>query len=426
LETGIKGVLANGRITINLGGYCPHVTECEIKKNKCHAVQVASCAKISIVRPINRKGCQTPTGRIAMKAAVLRQLGRLDIEDVQLDGPRAEELRIRVLASGLCHSDYHVVTGDLPTALPAVLGHEAAGVVEAVGSAVTGFAPGDMVITCLSSFCGHCYPCQGGHNHRCEDKPGDPTDRDAGSRITASDGEAIYQLGNLGGFAEEMVVHQSSAVKMPEGLPASCAALLGCGVLTGTGAVLNAARVEPGSTVAVIGCGGVGLNAVQGARIAGAARIIAIDTNADKFDLARKFGATDVVQAGPDTVAEVIEMTRGGVDYAFEVVGTAATAQNAYDMVRAGGTAVLVGVAPLNSSLSVPITGMIISEKRVIGTLMGSTPFQTYLPKLAALYLQGSLLLDDLVSEEIPLDRINEGYAQMIGGNIARSVITFN
>lgn len=359
-----------------------------------------------------------------MKAAVLRQLGRMDIEDVELDGPRAGELRIRVLASGLCHSDYHMIMGDLPTTLPAVLGHEAAGVVEAVGSDVVGFAPGDMVITCFSAFCGQCHECQDGHSHRCEDKPGKPTDREAGSRITRN-GEAIYQLGNLGGFAEEMVVHHRSAVKMPEGMPPTSAALMGCGVLTGTGAVLNAAKVEPGSTVAVIGCGGVGLNAVQGARIAGAVRIIAVDKSAEKLALARKFGATDTVLAGPDAVSEVLEMTRGGVDYAFEVVGAAATAQDALAMVRTGGACVLVGVAPMDARLEVPITSFLMTEKKVIGTLMGSAPFQTFLPKLAAHYLNGNLLLDELVSQQLPLEAINEGYAQMAQGKVARSVITF-
>jgi S-(hydroxymethyl)glutathione dehydrogenase/alcohol dehydrogenase len=359
-----------------------------------------------------------------MKAAVLRQLGRLDIEDVELDGPREGELRIRVLASGLCHSDYHMITGDLPTVLPAVLGHEAAGVIEAVGSDVSGLAPGDMVITCFSAFCGHCHECQDGHSHRCEEKPGKPTNREAGSRITRN-GEAIYQLGNLGGFAEEMVVHQRSAVKMPEGMPPSSAALMGCGVLTGTGAVLNAAKVEPGSTVAVIGSGGVGLNAVQGARIAGAVKIIAVDTSVEKLDMAKMFGATDVVLAGPDSVGEVIEMTGGGVDYAFEVVGTAGTAQDALAMIRTGGTLVLVGVARHDAHLSLPITSFLMAEKRVIGTLMGSAPFQTFLPKLAAHYLNGNLLLDELVSQKIPLDDINDGYAQMTEGKIARSIITF-
>lgn len=359
-----------------------------------------------------------------MKAAVLRQLGHLDIEDVELDGPREGELRLRVLASGLCHSDYHMILGDLPTVLPAVLGHEAAGVIEAVGEGVTGFAPGDMVITCFSAFCGQCHECQDGHSHRCEDKPGKPVNRAAGSRITRN-GEAIYQLGNLGGFAEEMVVHHRSAVKMPEGMPPSSAALMGCGVLTGTGAVLNAAKVAPGSTVAVVGCGGVGLNAVQGARIAGATRIIAVDKSAEKLELARKFGATDTVLAGPDAIGQVIELTRGGVDYAFEVVGSAATAQDALAMIRTGGTLVMVGVTSHDARLSIPITAFAMSEKRVMGTLMGSAPFQTFLPKLAAHYLNGNLLLDELVSQQIPLEAINEGYAQMAQGKVARSVIKF-
>ncbi len=359
-----------------------------------------------------------------MKAAVLRQLGRLEIEDVELDGPRGQELRIRVLASGMCHSDYHMIVGDLPTIMPAVLGHEAAGVIEAVGEDVVDFAPGDMVITCFSAYCGQCHECQDGHSHRCEDKPGKPTDRAAGSRITRG-AEAIYQLGNLGGYAEEMVVHQRSAVKMPEGMPPASAALMGCGVLTGTGAALNAAKVEPGSSVAVVGCGGVGLNVIQGARIAGAVRIVGVDTSEEKLAMARRFGATDTVLAGPDAVGTVLEMTRGGVSYAFEVVGGSATAQDALAMVRTGGTLVLVGVARADAQLAVPITALIMTEKRVIGTLMGSTPFQTFLPKLAAHYLNGNLLLDELVSQRIPLERINEGYAQMAQGKIARSVITF-
>jgi S-(hydroxymethyl)glutathione dehydrogenase/alcohol dehydrogenase len=212
---------------------------------------------------------------------------------------------------------------------------------------------------------------------------------------------------------------------MPEGMPPASAALMGCGVLTGTGAVLNAAKVEPGSTVAVVGCGGVGLNAVQGARIAGATRIVAVDTSAAKLDMARKFGATDAVLAGPEAVGEVLEMTRGGVDYAFEVVGSAATAQDALGMVRTGGTLVLVGVARHDANLAVPITSFIMTEKKVIGTLMGSAPFQTFLPKLAAHYLNGNLLLDELVSQQIPLEAINEGYAQMAEGKVARSVVTF-
>jgi S-(hydroxymethyl)glutathione dehydrogenase/alcohol dehydrogenase len=359
-----------------------------------------------------------------MKAAVLRTIGRLDIESLELDGPGPEEVRVRVQASGLCHSDYHMIMGDLPTTLPAVLGHEAAGVIEAVGENVRGLAPGDFVVTCVSAWCGVCHECQTGHNHRCDDKPGKPTDRAAGSRLTAG-GQPVYQLGNLGGFAEEMVVHQRSVSKMPEGIPAASAALLGCGVLTGVGSVLNGAKVEPGATVAVIGCGGVGLNVIQGARIAGASRIIAVDLKPAKLELAKVFGATDVVVGGADSVAEVLELTGGGVDYAFEVIGLPSTMAQACGMLRKGGTAALLGVAASGAELTVPIMPFVFKEIRVLGSMMGSSPFQLMLPQLANYYLRGELKLDELVSDRIPLEKINEGYARMAAGEVARNVVVF-
>ncbi|MEJ5979086.1 Zn-dependent alcohol dehydrogenase [Novosphingobium sp. PS1R-30] len=358
-----------------------------------------------------------------MKAAVLRQIGRLDIENLDLDGPRAGEVRIRVLASGLCHSDYHIIQGDFPARLPAVLGHEAAGVIEAIGADVPGLARGDLVVSCVSAFCGYCHECQTGHTQRCEDKPG-KHDRPAGSRITKGD-EAIYQLGNLGGFAEEMVVHHRAVVKIAPDMPAAAAALLGCAVLTGVGSVVNGARVAPGSTVVVIGCGGVGLNVVQGARIAGAARIIAVDLSAAKLATARSFGATDTVIGGDDAAAQIVELTGGGADYAFEVVGSEPTAQLALDAIRRGGTVVLVGMARLDGKLSLPITAFMMAEKRVIGSMMGSSPFQILLPQLVEHYRHGRLMLDELVSATIPLEQINEGYARMAQGEVTRSVITF-
>jgi S-(hydroxymethyl)glutathione dehydrogenase/alcohol dehydrogenase len=361
-----------------------------------------------------------------MKAAVLWEIGQpLSIEDVDLDGPRADEVRIRVQASGLCHSDYHIMRGDLATAnLPAILGHEAAGVVTAVGEDVRGIEPGDVVVTCASAFCGHCRECQTGHNHRCDDKPGRPDDRAAGSRLTVR-GQPIYQMGNLGGFAEEMVVTSRAVAKLPPGVPVAAAALMGCGVLTGVGAVLNGAKVEPGSTVAVIGCGGVGLNVIQGARIAGASRVIAIDLSPAKLELARTFGATETLLAGPDTVSEIVERTSGGVDYAFEVIGLSSTMRDAFMMLRKGGTAVLLGVAKTGSELSIPIAPFVFKEVRVIGSLMGSSPFQLFLPQLARYYLNGSLKLDELVANKIKLSEINEGYAHMMAGGVARSVIVF-
>jgi S-(hydroxymethyl)glutathione dehydrogenase/alcohol dehydrogenase len=359
-----------------------------------------------------------------MKAAVFHEVGRpLAIEDVALDGPRADEVRVRVTGSGLCHSDYHMVNGDLPTTLPAVLGHEAAGVVEAVGENVRAFKPGDVVVTCVSAYCGGCRECQGGHNHRCDDKPTGPK-REAGSRITLG-GRPVYQLGGLGGFAEEMVVHQRSVAKLPDGVPPACAALLGCGVLTGVGSVLNGAKIEPGSTVAVIGCGGVGLNVIQGARLAGASEIIAVDLNPAKLELAKTFGATATVLGGADSVAGVVEATHGGVDYAFEVIGLASTMRDAFMMLRKGGTAVLLGVARSGAELTIPIMPFVFKEVRVLGSMMGSSPFQTFLPKLAQYYLDGRLKLDELVSRKIALEDINKGFASMEAGEVARSVIVF-
>ena len=204
-----------------------------------------------------------------MKAAILREVGQpLSIEEVELDAPRDDEVRIRVVASGLCHSDYHFMVGDMPHPLPVVLGHEASGIVEAVGANVREVRPGDAVVTCISGFCGECCECQAGHNYRCDSKPMRPASV-GDARITQR-GTPIQQFGQLGGFAEEMLVHQHSVSKLPEGMPLDLAALLGCAVLTGVGAAVNRAAVKPGDAVAVIGCGGVGLNVIQGARLAGA------------------------------------------------------------------------------------------------------------------------------------------------------------
>ena len=358
-----------------------------------------------------------------MKAAVLRAAGTpLTIETVELDGPRPDEVRIRVAATGLCHSDYHVMSGDIGAALPIVLGHEGAGVVEAVGSNVTGLAKGDHVVTCTSIFCGHCGECQDGHNHLCSDKPMRPEP----SSPISQNGAVIHQFCNLGTFAEEMVVHRTAVTKLPEGMPLDIASVLGCAVLTGIGSVTAAAQVRPGSKVVVLGCGGVGLNVVQGARLAGAAQIIAVDLNPAKLELARTFGATDTVLGGDDAVAQVTELTGGGADYVFEVVGIPALARQGMMMLRKRGTLTLVGIPRMGSELSVPLLPMIVRETRVIGANMGSVPFQRVIPTYAKLYLEGRLTLDPLISQRIALDDINRGYAQLIAGETARSVIVFD
>jgi S-(hydroxymethyl)glutathione dehydrogenase/alcohol dehydrogenase len=360
-----------------------------------------------------------------VKAAILRAAKTpMSIEEVELEGPRADEVRVRVVGSGLCHSDYHVMSGDLPSAFPIVLGHEASGVIEAVGSDVRGLAVGDAVVTCVSSFCGHCGDCQAGHTHICSDRP---VRRELASNMPLTQkGVPIHQFCNLGGFAEEVVVHKSAVTKLPEGMPLDVAALLGCAVLTGVGAATEGAQVRPGASVAVIGCGGVGLNVVQGARLAGAARIIAVDLNPAKLELAKAFGATDCVQGGQGAVEQVVEMTHGGVDYAFEVIGVPAAQRQGAQMLRRRGTLTLVGVPPAGSDLSVPNMQMISKELRIIGSLMGSAPFQRAVPAYAQLYLDGRLKLDELVSQRIRLEDINRGYDQLIAGETARSLIVFD
>jgi S-(hydroxymethyl)glutathione dehydrogenase/alcohol dehydrogenase len=360
-----------------------------------------------------------------MKAAILRQIGRLDIEDVELNGPGPDEVRLRVAASGLCHSDYHIITGDLPgTPRPALLGHEGAGLVEAVGENVRGIRRGDFVTTSVAQFCGHCRQCQTGHNHLCDLPPYAADDGTPRSQLTAS-GEPIYRLVGLGSFAEEMVVHHRAVAKLPDGVPPEVAAVMGCAVLTGVGSVLNGAKVEPGATVAVIGCGGVGLNVIQGARIAGASRIIAVDLVPSKLELARAFGATDALLSGSDIAKEVIELTGGGVDYAFEVIGLPTTMAAAFAMLCKRGTAVLIGVAKAGTSVTLPTFPFMFRETKVIGAFMGSSPFQYFLPQLARYYLDGRLMLDELISERIALSQINEGYARMAVGEVARSVVMF-
>jgi S-(hydroxymethyl)glutathione dehydrogenase/alcohol dehydrogenase len=359
-----------------------------------------------------------------MKAAVLHEANTpLTVEDLQLDATRADEVRIRVVASGLCHSDYHLVTGDLPHPMPIVLGHEASGIVEAVGENVRHLKPGDAVVTCISAYCGECAQCQHGHGHICSDKP----TRAAvpGEARLSRAGQPVQQFCQLGAFAEEMLVHAHSVTKLPEGMPMDIAALLGCAVITGMGAVLHRAKVQPGETVAVIGCGGVGLNVVQGAKLAGASRIIAVDLNPAKLELARLFGATDCILGGETAVAEVRELTSGGVDYAFEVIGLPVTMRQAFLMLRKRGAAVLIGLPRFDAALNIPAISLIVNETRIISSVMGSSPHQLVIPQYAQLYLNGKLTLDPLISQRIGLADINQGYAQLAAGSVARSVVMF-
>lgn len=359
-----------------------------------------------------------------MKAAVLHTIpGRLEIEDVQVDDPAAGEVLVRTVAAGVCHSDLHFMEGAYRHPVPAVLGHESSGVVEAVGPGVTGLAPGDHVITCLSVFCGTCGFCLSGRPHLCG-REGLGRDPDGPQRLRQG-GEPMWQFLNVSGFAEQMLLHQNAVVKIREDMPLDRAALIGCGVVTGLGAVFNTARVRPGETVAVIGCGGIGLNAVQGAAIAGAGRVVAVDRVASKLDLAHRFGATDVVDASvDDPVASVVELTGGGVDHAIEAIGLAASAEQAFGMACRGGTATVVGMIPLGEKVQLDGAAFL-AEKRIQGSLMGSNRFRVDMPRYVDMYFAGRLKLDELISGTVELERLNDAYDALRTGEVARQLVTF-
>jgi S-(hydroxymethyl)glutathione dehydrogenase/alcohol dehydrogenase len=361
-----------------------------------------------------------------MKAAVMRAVREpLAIEEIQLGTPGPREVLVRTAATGVCHSDLHVLEGSLPNPVPIVLGHEPAGVVEAVGSAVGHVVPGDHVIGCLSAFCGTCEYCVAGRPNLCE---GEATMRrpDEPPRL-AKDGEPIAQFVHLSAFAERMLVHENALVRIRPDVPLDHVALIGCGVTTGLGAVFNTARVRAGSTAVVIGCGGIGLSVIQGCRIAGAGRIIAVDTAAWKLDLATRLGATDVVDASAgNPVPAVVEMTAGGANYAFEAIGTPPTVRQAVRMARKGGTIIMIGVVPAGVSVELPGVDIVLREKTILGCMMGSNRFRTDMPRYIELYRRGLLRLDEMISARLPLERVNDAFEAMRQGTAARSVIVFD
>jgi S-(hydroxymethyl)glutathione dehydrogenase / alcohol dehydrogenase len=361
-----------------------------------------------------------------MKAAVLESIpGQLVIDDVSIDKPSAGEVLVKIAAAGLCHSDLHFMEAKYPHKCPTVLGHECAGVVEAVGAGVTYVAPGDHVIGCLSAYCGQCDYCLTGRLFLCSGKAVIERQAGAASRLSRR-GEDIAQFMRLSSFAEQILVHEHALVKINKDMPLDRAALIGCGVTTGLGAVFNTARIPVGSTVAVIGCGGIGLNCVQGARIAGAGRIIAIDMNDTKLQMATAFGATDVINAtGIDAVAAVKELTKGGVEFSFEAIGLKSAAEQAFGMIAKGGVATVIGMIPVGEDVSVPGYELL-NGKTLQGSNMGSNRFRVDMPRYVDLYLQGRLKLDELISAHIKLDQINDGFAAMKTGTVARTVITFD
>jgi S-(hydroxymethyl)glutathione dehydrogenase/alcohol dehydrogenase len=361
-----------------------------------------------------------------MKAAVLHEVGKpLVVEDVQGDNPGPREVLVRTVAAGVCHSDYHYMNGSWVGGLPVALGHEASGIVEKVGRDVTYLAPGDHVISCLSVFCGSCRNCLSGKPYICEDTGA--LGRQAGEQPRLSlNGRAVRQGFNLAAFAEQMLLHENALVKIRSDMPLDRAALIGCAVTTGVGAVIHTSAVEPGSTVAVIGCGGVGLSAIAGAALAGASRIIAIDIHDHKLELAKQFGATEGVNAsGADPVEAVLEMTGGGIDYSFEALGLKETCEQAFAMIRPSGTACVIGMVPQGEMLEINAAALI-NDRRLIGSNMGSNAFRIDMPNFVEFYLNGKFNLDAMISQRVSLERINEAYADMLAGSVARTVITFD
>jgi S-(hydroxymethyl)glutathione dehydrogenase / alcohol dehydrogenase len=360
-----------------------------------------------------------------MRAAVLRDLAdRIRVEEVTVSAPRPNEVLVDTVAAGVCGSDVHVVDGRMGTNLPVVLGHEAAGVVAEVGSDVRAVKPGDPVVVCQSSFCGGCECCLKGLPSLCR-TPGLRTRADGEPRVTA--GGAALNLGSgIGAFAEQMLLHERSVVAIPAEVPLESAAMLGCAVTTGMGAVLRTAAVPAGATVAVVGAGAIGLSCVQGARLAGASRIIVVDRNADRLKTALSFGATETVVAhhGLDTAAAVMDLCQGGVEYSFEAVGTAATVADAFGTLRYGGVCTVIGIVPKSTPIS--LSGLeLLAERRIQGSALGSNRFHLDVPRYLDLYHQGRLKLDEMVGASVGLDDIGTGIDSARATTYTRTIVHF-
>ncbi len=361
-----------------------------------------------------------------MKAAVLRTPGQpMEIEEISISKPQGREVLVRLQAVGVCHSDLHVLTGDFPQPLPAILGHEAAGIVEQVGPDVRHVKAGDRVIVCLTFHCGHCEQCLGGNSHRCFPAEANRAD-DEPPRFYRGE-ESISAFMSMGAFAEQMLVHDSGVVPIRDDMPFDRACLIGCGVTTGFGAATRTAGVRPGDTVAVIGCGGVGLSAINGAAVAGAARIIAIDMVPSKLEMAKLFGASDGIDASQGDVAkQVKELTQGrGVDHAIEAIGLKQTIEDAFRILAKGGIATVVGMARPDTRIELPALAFL-QERKIQGSMMGGVRTTVDIPRYVDLYLDGRLHLDQLISRRRPLAEINEAFDDMKKGELARSVLMFD
>ncbi len=358
-----------------------------------------------------------------MKAAIFHGPNQpLTMEQVEISKPLAHEIIVRTVATGVCHSDLHFVDGYYPYPAPAILGHEAAGIVEEVGDLVTYVKPGDHVIACLSVFCGRCNYCLSGRPNLCQDPSRSRGPQDA-PKYTWN-GNPVWQFLNISSYAEYMNLHENAVVKIGDEMPLDRAALIGCGVMTGVGAVLNTAKVPAGSSVAVFGAGGVGLAAIQGARIAGAGMIIAVDMVESKLAKAKELGATHVVDASSgDPVQKIQQMTGGGVEYSFEAIGNKRAAEQCFEALNLGGTATIIGMIPVGQKIELDGSSFLY-ERKVQGSNMGSNVFRRDMPRYVDFYQRGILKLDEMITKTGRLEDVNEAFRAMKAGEVARTVLT--
>ncbi len=359
-----------------------------------------------------------------MKAAICYEFGKpLVIEDIDIDSPQAGEVKVKLAACAICHSDIHAIEGAWGGSLPVVYGHEAAGVVEAVGAGVTFAKPGDHVVVTLIRSCGRCYFCAQGDPHLCEGTFA----LDKESRLRAKGGQSIHQGFRTAAFAEYVVVDQSQVVPVPEQLPLESVSLLACGVITGLGAVVNTAQVPSGCSLVAIGTGGVGLNSIQGAALSGAHPIIAIDVSDNKLEAAKAFGATHAINSKQeDAQAIVRSLTEGrGADYVFVTVGSTKVVEQGMSLLRRGGTLVIVGMPPVGAKAEIEVLDIADNSQHILGSKMGSTRLRVDVPKLVEFYQQDRLKLDELITNRYPLEDINEAIASVNRAEALRNVIVF-